>query len=302
MPRVLPPWDAAVEAFLAECRRKNLSEATIEAYRYNLVGGRARTFVAERGITSIADLDADCLRALELGILDAGKSPATAHIFHRVWKTFARFCNDAGWLAEADILTLAGPTMPQREPETFTADEERRLLAAARTPRDRFLVELLMATGVRLREVCALTVDDVMDTPQGPLLKVRQGKGRKDRGIPLDTGKRRFSRRLQAYIREVRPTDTQRRELFLTSRKDGRDYGPLRPHGVYQVLHRLDQATGIHTHPHKFRHTFATRALAAGVDSLVLQRALGHTSLAMVNRYVTFASGDMLEAWRRRED
>jgi integrase/recombinase XerD len=71
---------------------------------------------------------------------------------------------------------------------------------------------------------------------------------------------------------------------------------------VYQVLHRLDQATGIHTHPHKFRHTFATRALAAGVDSLVLQRALGHTSLAMVNVYVHHDASSMLDAWRRRPD
>jgi integrase/recombinase XerD len=205
MPRrgALPDWDAAVEAFLAECRRRNLSPATLEAYRYNLVGGRARRFVEERGITSVADLDADCLRALELSILDAGRSASTAHIFHRVWKTFARFCHDEGWLGEPDILHLAGPELPQREPETFTEDEERRLLAAARTPRDRFLVELLMATGVRLRELCALTVDDIIETPNGPLLRVRQGKGRKDRGIPLDTGKRRVSRRLQAYIRDV---------------------------------------------------------------------------------------------------
>jgi site-specific recombinase XerD len=319
MPRRLPDWDAAVGAFLAECRRRNLSPATLEAYRYNLLGGRARSFVEERGIRTVADLDADCLRALELSVLDAGRSASTAHIFHRVWRTFARFCEQNSWLGDPSILHLSGPELPQREPETFTEDEERRLLAAAERPRravsalgrasaardaarDRFLVEFLLATGVRLREVCAVTVDDILDTPQGPLLRVRQGKGRKDRGIPLDTGKRKFSRRVAAYIRDVRPRDTECRALFLQSRRDGRDYAPLAPHGVYQVLHRLGQETGIHCHPHKFRHTFATRALAAGVDSLVLQRALGHTTLSMVNRYTHFAHGDMLEAWRRRED
>jgi integrase/recombinase XerD len=67
-------------------------------------------------------------------------------------------------------------------------------------------------------------------------------------------------------------------------------------------MKRLTEATGIHAHPHKFRHTFATRALRAGVDSLVLQRALGHTTLAMVNRYMHYQLTDMLDAWRARRD
>ena len=326
MPRrrtALPAWDTAVSAFLAECRRRNLSLATIETYRYALAGGRARRFVEERRITTVSDLDAACLRDLELSVLEDGRSAGTAHIFHRVWRTFARFCQGEGWLGDPAILSLTGPELPQRDPETFTGDEERRLLAAAERPRgwrgsratalgrdtaaraaarDRFLLEFLLATGVRLRELCALTVDDVLDTPQGPLLRVRQGKGRKDRGIPLDTGKRRFSRRLRVYLRDVRPTDTECRALFLQSRRAGRDYAPLAPHGVYQILRRLGEETGIHCHPHKFRHTFATRALAAGVDSLMLQRALGHTKLDMVNRYAHATSGDLIEAWRRRED
>ena len=68
------------------------------------------------------------------------------------------------------------------------------------------------------------------------------------------------------------------------------------------LLRRIGQETGIHVHAHKFRHTFATRALAAGVDSLVLQRALGHSTLATVNRYVHFQARDLLDAWRARND
>jgi len=54
--------------------------------------------------------------------------------------------------------------------------------------------------------------------------------------------------------------------------------------------------------PHKFRHTFATRALSAGVDVMALQKALGHTTLAMVSRYVHYQKDDLLEAWRQRRD
>jgi site-specific recombinase XerD len=92
--------------------------------------------------------------------------------------------------------------------------------------------------------------------------------------------------------------------LWLSTRRDAHTgtYTPFDVRGLTSMLQRLSQATGIHAHPHKFRHTFASRALAAGIDSLVLQRALGHTTLAMVNRYVHFQSSDMLRAWQARSD
>jgi integrase/recombinase XerC len=59
---------------------------------------------------------------------------------------------------------------------------------------------------------------------------------------------------------------------------------------------------GIHVNPHKFRHTFATRALSAGVNVMALQKALGHTTLAMVSRYVHYQADDVLDAWKQRRD
>jgi integrase/recombinase XerC len=67
-------------------------------------------------------------------------------------------------------------------------------------------------------------------------------------------------------------------------------------------MKRLTADTGVHVNPHKFRHTFATRALGAGVDVMALQRALGHTTLAMVSRYVHYQKDDLLDAWRQRRD
>jgi hypothetical protein len=57
------------------------------------------------------------------------------------------------------------------------------------------------------------------------------------------------------------------------------------------MVRRLGKASGMHAHPHKFRHTFATRSLAAGVDVMALQRVLGHTTLTMVARYVHYQKG-----------
>ena len=106
------------------------------------------------------------------------------------------------------------------------------------------------------------------------------------------------------YIKASRPPDFQDPHLWISTRKLGSadEHTPLSVGGLESVLQRLSQKTGIHTNPHKFRHTFASRALAAGVDSLVLQRALGHTTLAMVNRYVHFQTADLLRAWQSRSD
>jgi integrase/recombinase XerC len=100
--------------------------------------------------------------------------------------------------------------------------------------------------------------------------------------VPLDSPKAKLSSKLRQYIRGVRPADASSPHLFLQTRRNGGEYTPLTRRGLQILMQRLGERTGIHVHPHKFRHTFATRSLAAGVDVMALQRVLGHTTLAMV--------------------
>jgi len=124
------------------------------------------------------------------------------------------------------------------------------------------------------------------------------------RGRGAKTASCLWTRTLLRYIRTSRPQDAGDPHLWLSTRRNAYTgtYTPFDVRGLTSMLQRLSEATGIHAHPHKFRHTFASRALAAGIDSLVLQRVLGHTTLAMVNRYVHFQSSDMLRAWQARSD
>ncbi len=299
-----PAWNQAVEAFLRDARARNCSAATIDNYRTYLVGPRAQQFLTDYRIQTVADITPRALRSFQADLLDAGLSAGTAATFHRIVRNFLGFCGREGWGVEGAVLDVPAPRQGIVEPETFTEGEELRILEAARTPRDRFLLEFMLRTGLRLQEVANVTVDDVVSGADGAYLRVRRGKGGKDRIVPLDSGRSRFSKRLATYLRTVRPTDAEDRHLFLSGRRDpdtGR-WTPLGSSGVKMVLRRIGDDTGIHVHPHKFRHTFATRALAAGVDSLVLQRALGHSTLAMVNRYVHFQAKDLLAAWRARTD
>jgi integrase/recombinase XerD len=296
-------WEAAVARFIDEGKRKNLSPSTLGNYAWYLSGFRTRDFLADNGVTSPAEFSADKLRAFEGELLRVGVSAGTVATFHRILKNFVGFCQREGLGGDAKVLQVEGPKLAQEEPETFTPDEERRLLAAVKDkPRDEAIILLMLGTGLRLQEVCNVLVDDLVDSPQGAYVRVRQGKGRKDRIVPLDTGTSRLSVKLTRYVDKVRPQDTRQHALFLANRRDGDDYAPLSASAIQNIFKRLGKETGIHMNPHKFRHTFATRALSAGVDVMALQKALGHTTLAMVSRYVHYQKDDLLEAWRQRRD
>jgi integrase/recombinase XerC len=296
-------WEKAVRSFLADCRRRNLAPATTDTYSSMLMNVRTQQFRKDHGVTTPAALTSKQLRTFETELTDAGLSSQSIIGYHRVLKTFAAFCIREGYGVEESVLDVVGPKREQREPEVFSAADEKRLLEAAGNERDRLLVEFMLATGLRLQEVARVTIDDIVDSPDGAYIRVRQGKGRKDRIVPLDTPRNRLSRKLLRYAERSRASDAEERTLFLSTHGGHHGTGsPLTTRGIQITLRRLGEKANIHVHPHKFRHTFATRALSAGVDVMALQRALGHTTLAMVSRYVHYQKDDLLDAWRRRRD
>ncbi|MGH7750299.1 MAG: tyrosine-type recombinase/integrase, partial [Candidatus Dormibacteria bacterium] len=296
-------WEAAVAAFIADGKRRNLAPATVTTYEAILSNPRTTQFRLDHGLERVADLTPERLKEFEGELLEAGLTPRSVIGYHRVVKTFAAFCIREGYGGSEAVLSVEGPKQEQKEPQAFTVAEEKQLLEATETERDRLLVEFMLRTGLRLQEVARVTIDDIVESPEGAYVRVRQGKGRKDRIVPLDTGKTRLSTKLLRYASRSRGKASEERALFLSARGGrGGTGGPLTMRGIQVVLTRLGEQTGIHVHPHKFRHTFATRALSAGVDVMALQRALGHTTLAMVSRYVHYQRDDLLEAWRRRRD
>ena len=286
-------WEGAVADYLDDCRRRNHTPATLGVYRSALLGPRMVVFREDHQIQGLGDFSAERLRGLELELLDAGLSPNTVHQYHRTLKTFLLWCQRQGYPVDDRTADVQGPRRAQTEPATFTEQELRRLREAARHPRDRFLIEFLLATGLRLNEVVMVELDDIVDVPgRGACIRVRQGKGRKDRLVPLDAD---FSKRLKAYIAKDHRAGSPR--LFTSLR--GASVA-LDREAVKSILDRVGQGAAVHCHAHKFRHTFASRAIADGVDPITLQRVLGHTTLEMVARYVHYSAADLLDAWGTR--
>lgn len=302
-------WDQAVYRFIDQRRGDNISGATLKNYGSYLLGMRMEQFRADRDIKVPADFSASKLETLKQDLAEVDLAPQTIATQVRITKNFLNYCIQEGFGPDGRVLRVKQPRLAQVEPEVWTLDEEKRILAHLRgRGRDEFLVQFMLNSGVRLAEVARIELRDIdLDNPLGPSVRVR-GKGGKDRIAPLGWRDTAFGQRVKRYVSKERP-QTAQPALFVTKVRDTRtrDYRPLSREAIqlfWRRLHEEKGMTDIAMNPHKTRHTFATRCLVAppngpGVDSLLLMRALGHTTLTMVNRYVHFQTDDLLRAARR---
>lgn len=169
---------------------------------------------------------------------------------------------------------------PKRLPLVLSRDEVLRLFAHCKNVRDRTLLETIYATGLRLSEVCALEFTDIESQPDRMCIKVRQGKGGKDRYTLLSP---RLLESLRLYWRAFRP----RRWVFPNRAGDGPIYDQTvqRLYCATRDAAGLPKGGGVHT----LRHCFATHLLEAGVDLFTIQRLLGHGHISTTMRYLHLA-------------
>ena len=170
--------------------------------------------------------------------------------------------------------------VPKTLPRVLSRDEVSRLFAATPNPRARTLLMLTYATGLRVSEVCALQLADIESAPDRMCIKVRQGKGAKDRYTMLSP---QLLATLRDYWLQYRP------RTWVFPNPTGT--GPIdikvaqRIYGVARDRAGLGRNGGIHT----LRHSFATHLLEAGVDIHTIQRLLGHGHVSTTMRYFHLA-------------
>ena len=190
------------------------------------------------------------------------------------------------------------PKIERYLPETLAVPEGERLLAAAAggTPlelRDRAIVELLYASGLRVSELCGARLEN-LDLEQGFIRVV--GKGNKQRLVPVGSGAREA---LGRYLQAGRPALVGKRtgaEVFLSVR--GRKLTNQR---IWQLLNELAGRAGLdkRIHPHMLRHSFATHLLEGGADLRVIQALLGHSDISTTQIYTHVNSRQLHKAHRQ---
>jgi len=221
---------------------------------------------------------------------EGGLSPFTIHGYVRTLKAFATWLYDEGFTSTNVLARLKRPHLPEVMIEILSPEEIDALLHGinqncALGSRMFVIFLLLLDTGMRASELCALTLDNT-HLEEG-YVKV-MGKGRKERIVPICANTKKA---LLRYLSTWRPILAHEDcgTLLVTHLGDDMTYSAL-----LQSVKRLGKRCGVpRLHPHLFRHTFAVRYLMNGGDVMTLRRILGHTTLDVTQMYMHLADADI---------
>lgn len=273
-----PLIDAFLEHLVVE---RGLAQNSLEAYRRDL--SRYTGYLTARGKQVITLDRAEVPRYLLL-LREEGLSPRSVARHLSAIRQFHRFLVREGHAGEDPTSHLESPRPWRRLPTVLSSEEVDRLLASGppTTPqglRDRAMLEVLYASGLRVSELVGLRLAD-LNLAAG-ILQVL-GKGSKERLVPLGDA---AADSLRAYLADGRPKLERRRaslHLFL-----GRHGRGLTRQMFWQLLKRYARAAGITkpVTPHTLRHSFATHLLERGADLRSVQLMLGHADIGTTQIY-----------------
>jgi integrase/recombinase XerD len=289
------PYEHLVLDFLAYLEfERGLSRNTLEAYRSDLFQfGR---FLEARGADAVTATSADVsdfLTELAEGNGRAPSSPATIHRKAACLRSFYRHLRRENVRESDPTATISGPRRGRKLPKVLNRGEVQKLLdqprgTAPTSLRDRALLELMYACGLRASEAIGIEISDV-DLELG-VLRAR-GKGSKERVVPIG---RAAVQAVRIYLERGRPALVHGgivAHLFVNFRGE-----PLTRQGLYKIVRRHATTAGLadRMSPHTLRHTFATHLLAGGCDLRSVQEMLGHADVATTQLY-THLSSDRLK-------
>jgi len=287
-----PTLAQAIDAFLLELRvERGLSPLTVAAYRRDLA-----QFAHEAG--GAWRSDPEPVAAFVNGLRREGRRPSTQARKVAAIRSFYGFALREG-MASRDVAALLDSPRPGSYlPDVLDADEVARILDAPPTDqpqgiRDRAILELLYACGLRVSELTGLDTDR-LDLAN---LQVRViGKGNRERRVPMGEVARE---RLHRYLSGPRAAWTAGKPtpaVFVSERGSR-----LVRESVWRMVRRWTQRAGVsgHVTPHTFRHSFATHLLEGGADLRVVQTLLGHASISTTQLYTHLTGERLREVYAR---
>jgi integrase/recombinase XerD len=287
--------DPVTEFLGALQAERGVSPNTVAAYRRDLtsfqrfLGERHRTF-PQVGTEELSQYLL-ILRLQGLGHASVARHLSALRGFYRYW------LRDGG-VARDPTEHLETPRLPRRLPRTLSPAAVIALLETSpvtdpRGLRDRALLELLYATGMRAGECLSLRIED-LNFAAGYV--VCTGKGSRQRLVPVGAQALGWVRR---YLAEARPGLARRTDagtLFLNRRG-----GPLSRQALWGIIKRAARAAGLRAtiSPHTLRHSFASHLLERGADLRSVQAMLGHADISTTQIYTHLPSAALLEMYRR---
>ena len=273
---------------------RNASSHTISSYRIDLT--QLADFLDERNVR-LAQVDNVVLRGFLVELYRRKLSKTSAARKLAAVRSFFQFCVRRRWLEDNPAKVVATPRLDQHVPGFLSEEEMAKLLAVPPTDdalgmRDRAILEVFYATGIRVSELVGIGLADVSFEER--MIRVK-GKGKKERLVPFG---RKAEESMAAYIR-VRhefPLRLGETSLFLNYRGTR-----LSPRSVQRLTAKYLRQAALRKNlsPHALRHSFATHLLGRGADLRVIQELLGHESLATTQKYTHMDVTQLLEIYRK---
>jgi Site-specific recombinase XerD len=291
------PLRDAVDGFAEHLSRvENRSSHTVRAYVADLVS--LLDHASQTGCTRLDDLTIGVLRGWLARLRSLGAARSSLARRAAAARTFTAWAHRTGRLTVDPGQVLASPRAHRTLPAVLRADQATALVlapgqdASPMATRDRAVLELLYATGIRVSELCGLNRDDV-DTARRVVRVL--GKGGRERSVPYGIPAQRA---LDDWLRVGRPALAGPRsgDALLLGARGGRIQATV----VRRLVAHHARAAGIpRTSPHGLRHSAATHLLEGGADLRAVQEILGHSSLSSTQLY-THVSVDRLRAAYRQ--
>lgn len=279
--------EEAIKGFIVHVRdERHRSANTVQAYESDIRG----LFQYLDHLQSIQDLTLMDLRSWLAELQRKGQARATIARKAAAARSFTGWAKRRGLIDQDPATRLMSPTVPKTLPAVLTPDQaelvvthpsdEHEVLVA----RNRAILELLYATGIRVSELCGTDIGD-LDRRRNVLRVL--GKGGKERMVPFGSP---AAHAIDTWLHFRSQLAREPKPLFVGTRG-----GRIDPRTVRTLVNRVTlEATGQRLSPHALRHTTATHVLEGGADMRVVQELLGHSSMSTTQRY-THVSMDRLK-------
>ncbi len=275
---------------------KGLSKNTIEAYGHGL--SRFLNYLKQKGVGEIGEIGKFHVRGFLLSLRKRSLSPRTIVRNLVVIRTFFRFLIQEGILEANPVENLESPKVEKNLPEILTLNEIEQLLEGPdlRTPlgkRDRAMLEMLYATGMRVSELTQLPAHQV--NLEGGYVLI-YGKGSKERIVPLGS---EAMKRVTLYLKESRGVLAKGKDSpYLFINRSGKAMSRQR---FWKSLKNYARKAGLRKRitPHLLRHSFASHLLERGADLRSVQVMLGHVDISTTQIY-THVTGERLKKIHRQ--
>jgi integrase/recombinase XerD len=275
-----------IERFLDNIwAERGLSDNSLQSYRHDLLHLQSCLASRDKALPEATREDILAILAAEI---QQGKSPRSLSRYLSAYRQFFRWLVREGKIDSDPVALIESPKTGRGLPKALTEEQVESLLAAPDTGtalglRDKAMLELMYATGLRVSELVGLELSNI-NLNQGVVRVI--GKGQKERLVPIGD---EAHESLNAYLSGSRPEllkGVQTDYVFVTTRKSGMTrqafwYMVRRYAGLCDVSRKLS--------PHMLRHSFATHLLNHGADLRVVQLLLGHSDLSTTQIYTHIA-------------